>query len=283
VKRRTEVGRVVGLPFGVPGRHLRMIRTGLVRAATGATMRKFCMYTLLRKSRKRLAHDTANLHGVDWVRRARYICSVNETSSAPGWGALFWTAFERSANPMALLGSDRVNVRINDAFAAAFGYPPDQLVGRRADLFVPPDARKQMETDWAVLLRTGRSFGHVVIAHADGQRVDAQFAAHREAISGEHLVLFVVLGLETRPMSLSQEGKVSGTRLTQRELEVVAQIAMGRTRAQIAEELFITPATVKTHCRRAMEKTGAKSQAQLVAIALATGMLDRARVIRALS
>ena len=48
---------------------------------------------------------------------------------------------------MALLDSDRVNIRINDALAAAFGYGSDQLVERRADLFVPPDAQKQMDRD----------------------------------------------------------------------------------------------------------------------------------------
>ena len=188
-----------------------------------------------------------------------YICFVPEMSLASGWSALFWTAFARSANPMALLDSDRVNIRINDAFAAAFGYGSDQLVGRRADLFVPPDARKQMEADWAVVLRDGRSSGQIVIAHADGRRVEAQFAAQREVITGEQLVLFVVLELHTCPMRLQQESAGSRKPLTRRELDVVAEIALGRTRAQIAEDLFITPGTVKTHIRHAMEKVGAHS------------------------
>lgn len=204
-------------------------------------------------------------------------------SSASGWSALFWTAFERSANPMALLGSDRVNVKINDAFAAALGYRSDQLVGRPADLFVPPKARKQMEADWAVVLRDGHTSGQIMIGHADGRCVEAQFAAHREVITGEQLVLFVVLELHTGPMSLQQERAGPPKRLTRRELDVVAEIAMGRTRAEIAEELFIAPGTVKIHIRHAMQKVGARSQAQLVAIALATGILDPATVMRALS
>ena len=53
---------------------------------------------------------------------------------------------------------------------------------------------------------------------------------------------------------------------------------MGRRWHEIAADLFITQATVKTHVRNAMRKLGARSQAQLVAMTLATGMLDPARV-----
>ena len=49
---------------------------------------------------------------------------------------------------------------------------------------------------------------------------------------------------------------------------------MGLRWREIANDLFITQATVKTHVRHAMRKLGALSQAQLVAIAVATGMLD---------
>ena len=62
--------------------------------------------------------------------------------------------------------------------------------------------------------------------------------------------------------------------LTPREREVVALVAMGRRRREIADELFISDSTVKTHLRNAMHKLDARSQAQLVAVALAMGLIE---------
>jgi DNA-binding CsgD family transcriptional regulator len=66
--------------------------------------------------------------------------------------------------------------------------------------------------------------------------------------------------------------------LTARELEVVAGIGMGKRSREVADALVISPATARTHVRNAMTKLGARSQAQLVAIALAAGMLDPEQV-----
>ena len=62
--------------------------------------------------------------------------------------------------------------------------------------------------------------------------------------------------------------------LTPREREVVAKVALGRRRQEIADELFISDATVKTHLRNAMHKLDVRSQAQLVAVALARGLIE---------
>ena len=55
--------------------------------------------------------------------------------------------------------------------------------------------------------------------------------------------------------------------LTDREREVAGLAARGLSNADIAEALFISPATAKTHISRAMSKLGAVSRAQLVAFA----------------
>ncbi|CAL9377701.1 Transcriptional regulatory protein LnrK [Streptomyces sp. enrichment culture] len=60
--------------------------------------------------------------------------------------------------------------------------------------------------------------------------------------------------------------------LTPREREVMALIATGLTNNEIAEHLFITPFTVKTHANRAMAKLGARDRAQLVVIAYQSGI-----------
>ncbi|MFC9236120.1 response regulator [Streptomyces decoyicus] len=60
--------------------------------------------------------------------------------------------------------------------------------------------------------------------------------------------------------------------LTPRECEVVALVAAGLSNDEIAERLFVTPLTAKTHANRAMTKLGARDRAQLVVIAYQTGL-----------
>jgi DNA-binding NarL/FixJ family response regulator len=52
--------------------------------------------------------------------------------------------------------------------------------------------------------------------------------------------------------------------LTPREAEVLKLIAAGRSNAEIAEVLFVSRATVKTHVNRIFYKTGARDRAQAV-------------------
>jgi DNA-binding NarL/FixJ family response regulator len=61
--------------------------------------------------------------------------------------------------------------------------------------------------------------------------------------------------------------------LTEREREVMAMVAAGSTNDQIAGELFLSPATVKTHVSRAMSKLDARDRAQLVVLAYETGLV----------
>jgi len=60
--------------------------------------------------------------------------------------------------------------------------------------------------------------------------------------------------------------------LTEREREMVAWVATGRSNDEIAEELVISPATVRTHVSRAMLKLRARDRAQLVVFAIESGL-----------
>ena len=60
--------------------------------------------------------------------------------------------------------------------------------------------------------------------------------------------------------------------LTQREADIVAVLARGRSNAEIARELFIEPSTVKSHLTRAMAKIGARDRLQTVVWAYQHGL-----------
>lgn len=61
--------------------------------------------------------------------------------------------------------------------------------------------------------------------------------------------------------------------LTERELEILSLVAQGLSNDEIAERLFISPATSKTHVSRVMMKLGARDRAQLVVIAYESGLV----------
>jgi DNA-binding NarL/FixJ family response regulator len=61
--------------------------------------------------------------------------------------------------------------------------------------------------------------------------------------------------------------------LTGREREVMALVAYGLTNQAIAERLFVSPATAKTHVSRTMVKLHAHDRAQLVVLAYQTGLV----------
>ena len=61
--------------------------------------------------------------------------------------------------------------------------------------------------------------------------------------------------------------------LTPREVEVLALVGKGRSNDEIAEELFISASTAKTHVNRAMMKLGVHDRAQLVVLAYETGLI----------
>lgn len=60
--------------------------------------------------------------------------------------------------------------------------------------------------------------------------------------------------------------------LTERERELVALVAAGLSNIEIGLQVFISPATVKTHVNRAMMKLNARDRAQLVVLAYEAGI-----------
>jgi DNA-binding NarL/FixJ family response regulator len=61
--------------------------------------------------------------------------------------------------------------------------------------------------------------------------------------------------------------------LTERECEVLRHVATGLSNAEIAEKLFISPATAKTHVAHLLTKLDARDRVQLVIIAYQAGLV----------
>ncbi|HEY1778558.1 MAG TPA: PAS and helix-turn-helix domain-containing protein [Solirubrobacteraceae bacterium] len=189
-----------------------------------------------------------------------------------GWQALFWVVFTRSKNAMALLDSDRRMVAVNDAQVELFGYPRPELVGRRLDVLLDPEEWRSLDAEWRDFLRRGDLEGERGCRRADGRHVAVQYAMRWARLDGRVLALVVVLEASVEPLRTRLAEVPAVNLLTPREIEIVGHIAMGQRAGEIAAELGIAETTVRSHIRNAMRKSGARSQAQLVALVCVGGM-----------
>ncbi len=80
-----------------------------------------------------------------------------------------------------------------------------------------------------------------------------------------------------RPQPASPPPVLTG--LTDRETEVLMLVGRGRSNAEIAADLHITVATVKTYVSRLLSKLNARDRVQLVIIAYDAGLVSAPRAI----
>jgi PAS domain S-box-containing protein len=188
------------------------------------------------------------------------------------WSELFSAAFRQSRNAMALLDSRRCHVDVNGASLKLTGYTRDEMIGRPIYQFVV-GGPQNTPAEWEAMMSARRFTGEGEFLRADGNSVAVQWGGTVEVVTGHRLTLFVVLSISRwgrgfrRTVPTEQEPAT----LSERELAVVRLVALGDTGPEIAEELGITHDTVRTHVRNAMAKTGARSRAQLVAMAIGEG------------
>jgi DNA-binding NarL/FixJ family response regulator len=97
--------------------------------------------------------------------------------------------------------------------------------------------------------------------------------ARGDALLAPSVTRRLIAEVTARPGRGSPGDQAALDLLTDREREVLALVATGRTNDEIAADLFLSPLTAKTHVSRILTKLGARDRAQLVVIAYETGVV----------
>jgi DNA-binding NarL/FixJ family response regulator len=119
-------------------------------------------------------------------------------------------------------------------------------------------------------LRAGASGFLLKDAEGD-QLVDAiRVVASGEALIAPSVTKRLISEFAERPETTELEGLDD---LTERELEVLAQVAKGLSNAEIAEELYVSETTVKTHVSHILTKLHLRDRVQAVVVAYESGLV----------
>jgi DNA-binding CsgD family transcriptional regulator len=183
---------------------------------------------------------------------------------------ILWAFLETA--PVALMAADdnRQIVRVNARWSDLTGYDADVAVGMRIDDLLAPESRPGIEMRWSDLLGTGLATARVVILRPDHVRVAVRYGAFANVLSGVHIGAYLAEpGQDTRALRPARARRAG--QLTRREQESLRLVAMGMTTTAAAEQLGISPETVRTHVRNAMNKLGARTRAQAIAVAMRDG------------
>jgi PAS domain S-box-containing protein len=174
--------------------------------------------------------------------------------------------------PVALVAADddRHLVRVNSLWRDLLGYDAATTRAMKIDDFLAPESRPGIDMRWSDLLHSGLATARIVALRADGSRVPIRYGAFANVLPNVHVAAMLpepgAEGRLGRPVRARRAGQ-----LTRREQESLRLVAMGMTTIAAAGQLGISPETVRTHVRNAMNKLGARTRAQAIAVAMRDG------------
>jgi DNA-binding CsgD family transcriptional regulator len=188
-----------------------------------------------------------------------------------------------SSKAMLVVDDDCICVEASLGACRMLGAVRGDLVGREVEALLEPESRERFAHVW-MAFRSGGGHAEPFALEAPAAVVQVAVTVTAAVLPSRHLITFDPTS-SPEPSAEPDDAAGVGRRFgppgeppaprvpTARELEVLQLLAGGRTDAQIADLLALSPATVQTHVRNARAKLGARTRAQAVAIALRRGLI----------
>jgi DNA-binding CsgD family transcriptional regulator len=180
----------------------------------------------------------------------------------------------RTATPMLLSDEDLRYREANPVACRFFGRSREELLEMRIGDLTPPGHLESVEGRIQAFRREGTLSGRVIVLAAGNNPVEVDFSATADIVPGLHLTVLSAPGSDSLLGEGAEPDEPQGDRLSPREREVLTALAVGRTGAEIADDLVLSPETVRNHIRNARAKLGARTRAQAIAIALQSGEIS---------
>jgi DNA-binding NarL/FixJ family response regulator len=93
-----------------------------------------------------------------------------------------------------------------------------------------------------------------------------------EALLSPAITRRLIAAFARQPRAATRPAEDALGQLTERERDVLVQVAAGKSNTEIAAALYLSVATVKTHISRLLDKLDCRDRAQLVVVAYETGV-----------
>jgi DNA-binding CsgD family transcriptional regulator len=212
---------------------------------------------------------------------------VNSSESRPRWVGIYAEqiiqargseqqlkrVFEGSLVPMVMLDDDRRYVDANPAACSALSMSVVELRRVRLDDLTPSVYHPTLESNWTRLIETGVLAWPV--SDGDPNYLGFTTYALANALPGRHVLAFAPAGFppEGTLGEIERDHPEPSSPLTPREIQVLALASEGHSAATIANELMLSPATVRTHFENIYAKLGVRERAAAVALAMRMGLI----------
>jgi len=184
-------------------------------------------------------------------------------------------AFKGNPVPLVLIDDRRRFVDANGAGCLAFRLCLDDLRGLRIYDVAPAREWPELDSHWHTLCDTGESdVTRFEIVGPAGGSLDIAWHGAAEAVGGYHLVGFAPSGWRANELPPLGAGFGSAASLSPRQLQLLQLAANGLSGPRIAEELILSPATVRTHFQYIYRKLGVTDRAAAVAVAMRAGLVS---------
>jgi DNA-binding CsgD family transcriptional regulator len=183
--------------------------------------------------------------------------------------------FKHSHVPMVMVDGGRRHVEVNRAARLAFRLGLEEMHTYAIDDLTPVRLIRAVEQAWTQMVDTGCVVGRYQVAGRDGRRHDIVYCGLARVLPGRHLIAFApVDGPEVELGKIEDDGRVLPAALTPREIEVLELAADGLSGPELAEELVLSPTTVRTHFKNIYAKLEVRNRGAAVAKAMRLGMID---------
>lgn len=201
-------------------------------------------------------------------------------------------AFDRSRHPMLICDDQRRWVTGNASACELLGLRVEEIAWCAMDDFTSPEEHGRLGQRWKEFLTGGAAEGWYSLYVPEREAMPVEFSAIANILPARHLAVFIppdATAVEHAEAVLAREaawapirfdsdrhgrGAVEHVTLTEREREILTLVAAGMQGPEMAERLFLSTETVKSHVHSAMTKLGARTRAHAVAIALLTGRIN---------